>query len=40
MRYQSKIPVVSGAMNFDKQSDSHNGNFDRKRRRSGLDVDV
>lgn len=38
VRYQSKIPVVSGAGNFDRWSDSHNGSFDQKRRRSGLGV--
>lgn len=38
VRYQSKIPVVSGVGNFDRWSDSHNGSFDQKRRRSGLGV--
>lgn len=36
--YQSKIPVVSGAGSFDRWSDSHNGSFGRKRRKSGLGV--
>lgn len=40
VKYQSKIPVVSGVGSFDKQSDSHNGSFDQKRRRSGLVVDA
>lgn len=38
--YQSKIPEVSGAVSSDKCSDSHNGSFDQKRRRSGLDADA
>lgn len=40
MRYQSKIPVASGARSFDRYSNSHDGSFDQKRKRSGLDVDA